>query len=216
MGPFASGLAPGDEPLGAYDAVKPWEQQQQVRIMAVHDAARVHPHEWVDDFGPLLPDQMEELAYQMTSVEQLSQDARRRHEAVQRWGYRDIAHFERVRLTFLKHWGRPLGHTLSEFVWDGSSAVPAMMRASERREREKMNATIGQNQDLLAPVEGVSLEAYAKVCMAASRGQFAAVAAQMGMDAAKFERVSNGWNGKMARDTTGTLTRLYAEAFTKV
>jgi hypothetical protein len=36
------------------------------------------------------------------------------------------------------------------------------------------------------------------------------------MDAAKFERVSNAWNAKMASDATGTLARLYGEAFTKL
>ena len=207
---------PGDEPLGPYDAAKPWEEQQQVRIFAVHDATRVPAEYWVDDFGPMRPDQIEEFAYQMTDVEQLSQNPRKRHEYVTAHGYRDVVHFERVRMTFLKHWGRAMGPTLREFLWDGSRAIPAMLKASERREREKMSAVVAGNDDLLAPIEGISLDDYAKACLAASRGTFAQVIAELGMDAAKFERVSNAWNAKMASDATGTLARLYGEAFTKL
>ena len=86
----------------------------------------------------------------------------------------------------------------------------------ERKEREKMNAHVAANADLVAPVEGVSLDDYARACLGAASGNFAAVLGELGMDMAKYERVAAGWNAKMAGDATGTVARLYGEAFTRV
>jgi hypothetical protein len=180
--------APGDEPLDGHQQQLPPAQQIQI----------------------------DELAYQMFEVEALPADNVARDELVRRWGYRDLVQFERVRYSFLKHWGTPMGPTLRHFLWDNSRAQPAMLRARERKEREKMNAHVAANADLVAPVEGVSLDDYARACLGAASGNFAAVLGELGMDMAKYERVAAGWNAKMAGDATGTVARLYGEAFTRV
>jgi hypothetical protein len=138
-----------------------------------------------------------------------------RDELVRRWGYRDLVQFQRVLYSFLKHWGTPTGQSLRHFMWDNSRAQPAMLGARERKEREMMNARVAGNAELVAPVEGVSLDDYARACLGAASGNFAAVLAELGMDMAKYERVAAGWNAKMAADTTGTVARFYGEAFTR-
>jgi hypothetical protein len=208
-------VAPGDEPLDVYQQALPPAEQLQARINQVSSATHVHPSAWRDDFGPLGRDRIEEFAYQMFEVEAEAGGALKRDEIVRKLGYRDLVHFERVRYTFLKHGGRPMGGTLSTFVWDHGPAQPALLAARARKDREQMSAHVEQNKDLLAPVEGVSLGDYAKACMGAASGDFAAALSQLGMDTAKFERVSAAWNAKMGSDTTGTLARLYAEAFTR-
>lgn len=59
------------------------------------------------------------------------------------------------------------------------------------------------NGDLLAPVEGITLEVYADIVsqqQALSQAELQQVLAQHGMDMAKYARVANGWGARMKQD----------------
>ena len=74
-----------------------------------------------------------------------------------------------------------------------------------------------QSEDVMAPIEGVPLDQYAAIVAQQARGlaqaDFHRLLAQQGMDPAKWDRVSAGWNERMSRDTQGGLMAAYAKAF---
>ena len=66
----------------------------------------------------------------------------------------------------------------------------------------------------LEPVEGITLEAWAKAQAGiAGGGDVNTFIAEMGIDKAKWDRVSAEWNDRMSRDTTGTIATEYSKGF---
>jgi hypothetical protein len=66
----------------------------------------------------------------------------------------------------------------------------------------------------LSPVEGVSVEQWAKIQAGiAGGGDHNALLAQAGIDPATWERVSAEWMSRMQTDTTHTVSQVYAAAF---
>jgi hypothetical protein len=159
-----------------------------------------------DDYGPLRPDQFEDFYYQAYMLDDSRTDPARFRELLARFGYQSNEQFERVRLTFNRHVD-PLRMNL------GQMQLNARNRASKDQMAEKTAAA----GDLLAPIEGVSLEVYATLCAQAARNMPAAeyqkVLAQHGLDQAKFDRVSKAWTDRMSKDTSMVVVNAYTKAF---
>jgi hypothetical protein len=92
-----------------------------------------------------------------------------------------------------------------------------MQQARFHQHQEKMSSHASANPQIMAPIEGVTMEQYAELNAKAATGmqqqQFLGLLAQAGMDYPKWERVSAGWLGRMSQDTTGTLATIYGKAF---
>jgi hypothetical protein len=71
--------------------------------------------------------------------------------------------------------------------------------------------------NLLKPIEGVSIELYAKMQAARGTGMsqdaFAKLLAENGLDLAKFGKAEKGWNDRMASDATAEVATAYGNAF---
>jgi hypothetical protein len=66
---------------------------------------------------------------------------------------------------------------------------------------------------LMEPIEGVSLETYAGIVgRMISGGDLDSLVREAGMDRAKYDRVAEAWNGRMATDETFTVTTAYGQA----
>jgi hypothetical protein len=74
----------------------------------------------------------------------------------------------------------------------------------------------GELKGEVEPVEGISLDQWAGAQVKiVSGGQLADVLRGLGIDQAKWDRVSAEWNARMSRDTTATIATAYGNAFTK-
>ncbi|MCU0654696.1 MAG: hypothetical protein MUF64_05220 [Polyangiaceae bacterium] len=72
-------------------------------------------------------------------------------------------------------------------------------------------------QELLAPIEGVSIELYAQLSSrqaSLSAGDFQSLLAQHRLDMAAFNRAAQGWQERMRDDASFTVTQAYTRAFT--
>jgi hypothetical protein len=93
----------------------------------------------------------------------------------------------------------------------------AAMQNAMAQNHAKMQASVAANPQLVAPIEGVTIEQYAQICAGAAANQapgaFEQLLAQHGMDRAKYDRVAAGWNGRMRDDSTFSLSQIYGKAF---
>jgi hypothetical protein len=172
---------------------------------------------WKDEWGPLQKDQINEFFFHHFEVEDAHNDPAKKAQLFQQFHYRDEAHFKQVERTFLKYWGEGSPNdTLETYYW-GDKSMNAMMAGRMRQQAEKQKATAAANPEMMAPIEGVTLETYAQMSAQQAKGlsqdQFVALLAQNGMDQAKFSRVSTGWIERMSKDTTATVATVYGKAF---
>ncbi len=181
--------------------------------------AQVPPAYWQDHTGPLRLDQGEDFYMHMMDMDQSAHDPMERRQKRDGYGYRDWVDWHRVRMTFIKHHGAgdPNG-PLAHWTIEGQRSMQLMMNASMRLQQKKAQDTAAANPELLAPVEGVTIEQYAEISAKAARSSGASDLAQMlagyGLDMAKYDRVQKGWTAKMSTDTTGTIAMVFSKAFT--
>jgi hypothetical protein len=73
------------------------------------------------------------------------------------------------------------------------------------------------NPELLAPVEGVTVELYAQIAARIAQGlpqpELMQLLAQHKLDYPTWERASKVWNDRMSKDTTATIATIYGKAF---
>jgi hypothetical protein len=174
--------------------------------------------QWRDDWGPVTPGDSETLAAHECDIGDANGlDPDSLPQLVRSLGYRDVGHWFDVRRTGVKHFGQgnPNG-PLDDFVF-GEDFMQAMLRGRMSQHQRKMQATAAADPNLLAPVEGVTMEQYGEINAQAATGleqsQFAQLLASKGLDLATWERASAGWADKMSKDTTGTIAAAYGKAF---
>jgi hypothetical protein len=176
--------------------------------------------QWVDVWGPLQghPSPLEEFCYHEHTFDRTrNTDPNAAEQKLLAFGYQNVGHFYYVRNTIIKYYARPTGPLLANGLADTQEYTNAFMRATQRYETENAAAFLNANQQLLAPIEGVTFELYtqisAKQGAQASQAEITAILAQHGIDFPTFLRASEGWVKRMQSDGTGTLARKYGELF---
>jgi hypothetical protein len=167
---------------------------------------------WVDEYGPLAKDQLEEFAFHFRKVDMCcSQNPEGLPELVQSMDYTDVEHWYKVKYTFLRYYGQ-------DDEWK-QEFQDAMLKAAFRESREQMGQQAEQMKEdgILDPVEGVTCEAYAAIAAQHAQGleqeDFLKMLADNDMDQAKYDRVSSEWIARMSQDLTGTIATIYGAAF---
>jgi len=159
-----------------------------------------------DEWGPLQPNQVEEFYYQAFVLDDCRTDPPKFREYLAKFGYRSNDQFEHVRLTFNRH--APV---------TDPNMMQMQLNARNRASKEQMAAKTAAAGDLLAPIEGVSLEQYAAISAQAAsyptQPEFQKLLAQHGLDGAKFDRVSKAWTDRMSKDTSMVVVNAYSKAF---
>lgn len=182
--------------------------QQQER-----ERGNVHPLDWQDEFGPLAYTQLEALVAHERAIAALRAHPAKESELCRRLGYRDGAHFERVRMTFLKYWGNGRD-TLLTFAWDEASMAVATSAVERAESVERAKAAIAAEPSLAAPEAGLTVEqcgwlyGWTQSGLPAGRG-FAA----MRCDVATWERAYRGFESRIRADASGTLKALFSAAY---
>lgn len=127
-------------------------------------------------------------------------------------GLQNEDHFYAIREAFgqYEHWildtqGQQAWNEFRQVLADADSA--AVMQ-------EYRQAFDEADTGLLEPIEGVSIQDYGRIAARVVGGQdLNAVLKEVQMDPAKYARVSEAWNQRMAEDTTFTITGEYSKAF---
>ena len=160
------------------------------------------------DWGPLQPNAVDDFWLHDCLFQNLATEPVALQKAFAHFGYRDETQWRVVQQTFHAYWGE----RLSEQPFQD-----ALNRAVMRAMQLRADFVAAENQGLLSPVEGVSIEVYAQVTTQQanlSPDALLQVLAQHQMDRPKWERVSKGWMERMQTDTTGTVSTAFSNAFT--
>jgi hypothetical protein len=130
--------------------------------------------QWVDEWGPLntqAPTLLEEFVYHESTFDQTrSGDPLSAEQKLKGFGYHSVGHYYYVRNTILKHFGTPTGPNLCDSVFQSQEFSNAVMKAHARMRGDEQSAALSANPELLAPVEGVTLEIYANLCARMAQG----------------------------------------------
>jgi hypothetical protein len=143
------------------------------------------------------------------------------HQAAQGIGYTDGEHFRTVMAYCQAKWsymgrnddGEEEVLTKDEFTNGAINARMGQMQGMQA-------AAIAADPNLLAPVDGVTVEQWAAASAQlaglgnnATPQQVAAVFAKNGLDQQKYNAANEGWQAKMQGDTTGAIATKFGEAF---
>lgn len=101
---------------------------------------------------------------------------------------------------------------------DGDVVEPVSdVSLEEESPRHTAPPVVAEDSELLAPIEGVTVESYASCAAAAAQGlppeQFLKVLADHGMDPVKWDRVNVEWTDRMSKDASMTIMQFYGNAF---
>jgi hypothetical protein len=146
-------------------------------------------------------------------IEQAWEDEDKRASLFAQHGIRNVQHWYQVKATFERWSESPAAR--AKYPTPGD-LMQAQMNVTQKVAMEVMN--IGNQHQALAadlePVEGVALEQWAKAqAQIASGGDANAIVAGLGIDKARWDRVSEEWNARMSRDTSFTITMEYSKHF---
>lgn len=177
--------------------------------------------EWKDEWGPLggnEPATLEEFCYhEMVFDHTRSTDPRLAEKKLQDLGYRDAGHWFKVRATAVKYFAVPSGPNVGDGVFSSQAYLDAGLKAAARKRGDEERELVAANPELLAPIEGVTVEQYAQIAARQAQGidqqALLGLLAQAGFDLATWERASAGWNDRMSKDTTATIASIYGKAF---
>lgn len=184
----------------AAHGMSPTQAQIQVNLAQLPDD--------VVDWGPLRPEQVEENYFHQSLLSSLETEPELYTKMLQQLGYRDATHRALVDRTFSQHYAHQAGQP-----WFQQAVTAGALRAAQEHGAVMADA----NSDLLAPIEGVTLEVYAQVSAkqgsGASAGEILQFLAQHQLDRETFDRASKGWIERMSQDTTGAIGTAYSKAF---
>jgi hypothetical protein len=149
----------------------------------------------------------------MFRIEQAWEDEAKRAGLFGQHGIRNVQHFYQIKATFERWSESPACRR--KYATPGD-LMQVQMNVTQKAAMEVMG--FGNQQQALAedlaPVEGVSLEQWAKAqAQIASGGNADQIVAGLGIDRAKWDRVSAEWNARMSRDTSFTITMEYSKHF---
>lgn len=145
-------------------------------------------------------------------IEQAWENESKRATLFREYGIRDSKHWYQVKATFERWTQSPAGRAKYPTAGDW---MQAKMTTTQTLMMGDMNLRLeGELKGEIEPVEGVSLDAWAGAqAKIASGGAVEQAIEGLGIDKAKWDRVSAEWNARMSRDTTATIATAYGKAF---
>jgi hypothetical protein len=145
-------------------------------------------------------------------IEQAWEDEPARAKLWAEYGIKGFQHYHQVKATVERYISSPA----AQAKYGG---VGEIMHVKMKATQDYMMKGMAQNAAAsgeLEPVEGVSLDAWALAQVKAiSGGTIEDICSSLGIDKAKWDRVSAEWNARMSRDTTASIATAYGNAFTK-
>jgi hypothetical protein len=177
---------------------------------------------WVDVWGPLakVPEnqRIEEFCFHSRFFDELHQgqplDAEKKLIEL---GYKSVGEYYRVMHTLYKYKATPHGPNVGDCVVDSQEYQSAMLKATRRWQDSKQAAVLNANPEMMAPVDGVTVEMYAKIAASIaqqiSQPDLMKLLASMNLDLAHWDKANKVWTDRMSKDTTGSIATVYGKAF---
>jgi hypothetical protein len=200
-------------PVAGTEVAAAEDEDLDVDVGDDDDFQRDYDLEDTDDFASFDPTtDLKEWFVARMRIEQAWEDRATRRKLFREFGIRNEQHFYQVQATMDRY-------VQSDDAADRYGGLDAIMQLQMNAH---MDAAMGQQQARaqgelageLAPFEDVSLQEWAAAqAKVASGGDVDSIIAGMGIDRAKWDRVSAEWNARMSRDTTATIAMEYGKAF---
>ncbi len=177
---------------------------------------------WVDEWGPIGsngPDALAKFFFHEKEFEMKAQGDPLEAETMllTEFGYRSVGHLYQVRGTMMKHYATADGPNVGDCVFSSQEVMNAAMKGAQMQQERVMQAKLAANPEILAPVEGVDVEKYARVAARIASGlpqdQLLSFLAEHGLDLPTWERANKEWTDRMSKDTTATIATIYGKAF---
>lgn len=145
-------------------------------------------------------------------IERAWEDEAGRAALFSEYGITGVQHFHQVKATV----DRYIQSAAAQAKYGGVGEIMHVkMKATQDYMMKGMQANAAASGEL-EPVEGVSLDAWALAQVKViSGGTIEDICSSLGVDKAKWDRVSAEWNARMSRDTTAAIATAYGNAFTK-
>ena len=146
-------------------------------------------------------------------IEHHWEDEGQRDQLFAQHGIRGTQHYYQVKATYERWSQSPAAR--AKYPTPGD-LIQAQMGVTSKVGMEVMGIgnQHGALAEDLAPVEGVSLEVWAKAQAQIANGADGnQVSAGLGIDKAKWDRVSAEWNARMSRDQSATIAMEYSKHF---
>ncbi len=123
----------------------------------------------------------------------------------EKYGFEDFGHYEDFRNAMRSERAKK----------EGVSYTQAAMNQHLEQQATNLAAAVNADSSLLAPIEGVSVEAWAKAnASVAHSGGIAEALRIVGKDQAGWDRVNAQWNARMSSDASMSIMQVYSAAFT--
>ena len=176
---------------------------------------------WQDVWGPLarVPDaqRLEEFCLHSRQFDELQSQPLEAEKKLLALGYKSVGEYFRVQATIHKYKGTPHGPNVEDCIIDSQEYVSAMMRADARLRDQNHAAVAAANPAMMAPVDGVTVEMYAKIAARVAQGiaqpDLMKLLASMNLDFSAWDRANKVWSDRMSKDTSGTIAGVYSKAF---
>jgi hypothetical protein len=193
---------PPPPPAPAEEAMEPGEFKRNYDLEARDDAASF---DLKNDLGGYYVAEFR--------IEQAWDDLPTRYTLLKEYGVRDEPHYYQVKATVERFIQSPFAAQ----KWGGMGEIMHVkMKATQDYMMGGMqNKLQGELKGEIEPVEGVSLDQWATAMVKiVNQKPLDQILGAMGIDQAKWDRVSAEWNARMSRDTTATIATAYGKAFT--
>jgi hypothetical protein len=147
-------------------------------------------------------------------IEQAWDDVDTRKKLFAEYGVRNEPHYYQVKATVERYISSPAAQQKYGGVGE---IMHVKMKATQDYMMGGMQQKLaGELKGEVEPVEGVSLDQWAQSQVKiVNGGNLDDILRGLGIDKAKWDRVSAEWNARMSRDTTATIATAYGNAFTK-
>ncbi len=124
----------------------------------------------------------------------------------EKYGFKDAGHYEDFKNAI----------RMERAEQEGVSFTQATINQHQEQQTASLDAAKNSDREDLQPVDGVSLETWAKamVSVANSGGDVSGALQISGKDQAGWDKVTEEWNTRMANDTSMVIMQVYSAAFT--
>jgi len=202
--------------------------QVQQQVQAGAGLSDYEPTEWEhyynqpDHWGNINYNDLDEFMLRYFTIEE-AQGEGNVPQVFTGYGYRNQEEWAHVMCTFFRyHFGRggqvavdDVEVNMGDPTW-----TQAGYNARMKMQMMKQQAAAQANPQLLAPVEGVTVEQWAAAsaqiaALASNPTAMAQALARLGMDKPKYDRVGAVFMQRMQGDTTGAISSIYGKAFSE-
>jgi len=187
-----------EEEKDAYDLYQEQYQYSDKEVQGVP-----YPNGWESMEELEIADKLQEF---FKAYDDADDDEEKEIAVLDKYGFKDTEHYEMFRKAIVQE----------RADREGVSSTQAGLNQLRDQKAAAVQDAVASDREDLQPVEGVSIELWAKAVAysANSGGDQAGAAEIMGKDQASFDRICNEWNTRMANDTTYTIMQIYGAAFT--